>query len=156
MSCYATIQDVKDLGTLPESDIDLLEKRSPGITLRIATRISGNFDSRLMKRYAAPFQEPYPDALVDAVARVVAWRLLLRRGFNPSSEQDTLVKEEKDEALAWVKEAADSKEGLVELPLRQTSAGEGSAVNAGGPLGYSEQSPYTWMTLQAKAARYER
>jgi Protein of unknown function (DUF1320) len=156
MSCYVTIQDIKDLGTLPAEDIDLLEAKYPGVTLRVATRISGIFDSRLIKRYAAPFKEPYPDALVDNVARVVAWRLLLKRAFNPSSEQDQLVKEEKDEALAWLKEAADSKDGLVELPIKQATPPGVSGVNAGGPLGYSEASPYEWTDIQVREARYGR
>ena len=148
MSCYPTIQDVKDLGTLPAEDIDELEVRYPGITLRVATKVSAQFDARLAKRYAAPFQQPYPDVLVDHVARVVAYRLTLKRGFNPSSEQDQLIKEEKDEALAWLKEAADSKDGLIELPLRQETPPGGSAINVGGPYGYSEAGPYEWLDRQ--------
>ncbi|AKT38258.1 phage protein Gp36 family protein [Chondromyces crocatus] len=156
MSCYVTIDDIKDLGTLPAEDIDEIERLWPGLTLRIATKVSAHFDSRLAKRYAAPFREPYPDVIIDNVARVVAYRLTLKRGFNPSSEQDQLIQQEKDEALAWVKEAADSKDGLIELPARQATPPDVAAVNAGGPLGYSEQSPYTWPVLQAKAARHER
>lgn len=156
MSCYVTIQDVKDLGTLPAEDIDEIEARYPGLTLRIATKVSAYFDSRLAKRYAAPFREPYPDVLIDQVARVVAYRLTLKRGFNPSSEQDQLIEKEKDEALAWLKEAADSKDGLIELPARQATPPDVAAVNAGGPLAYSEPDPYTWTTLQAEAARYGR
>jgi phage gp36-like protein len=153
VSCYVTIQDVKDLGTLPAEDIDQLEVLYLGITLRVATKVSARFDSKLAKRYAAPFQEPYPDALIDQVARVVAYRLTLKRGFNPSSEQDQLIKEEKDEALAWLNEAADSKDGMVELPIRQTTPPDVAAVSAGGPLGYSEASPYTWTELQLEAVR---
>ncbi|AUX25149.1 uncharacterized protein SOCEGT47_056930 [Sorangium cellulosum] len=154
MSCYVTIEDVRDLGTLPEEDIDQLEAQYPGITLRLATKISGQFDARLIKRYAAPFQEPYPDSLVDNVARVVAYRLTLKRGFNPSSEQDQLIKEEKDEALAWLKEAADSEKGLIELPRRQETPGGSSAIDKGGPFGYSEANPYLWTDAQAREPRY--
>lgn len=156
MSCYVTIEDIKDLGTLAAEDIDEIERLYPGVTLRIATKVSAHFDSRLAKRYAAPFQAPYPDVIIDNVARVVAYRLALKRGFNPSSEQDQLIEKEKEEALAWVKEAADSKDGLIELPARQATPPDVAAVNAGGPLGYSEPDPYTWTVLQAEAARHGR
>ncbi|MCC6557187.1 MAG: DUF1320 family protein [Polyangiaceae bacterium] len=156
MSCYITIQDVKDLGTLPAEDIDDLEVRYPGLTLRIGTKISAHFDSKLAKRYATPFQQPYPDAIIDQVARVVAYRLTLKRGFNPSSEQDQLIKEEKDEALAWLSETADAQNGKVELPIRQATPPDVAAVNAGGPLGYSEASPYTWMDIQLEDVRHGR
>lgn len=156
MSCYVTIDDIKDLGTLAAEDIDEIERLYPGVTLRIATKVSAHFDSRLAKRYAAPFQTPYPDVIIDNVARVVAYRLALKRGFNPSSEQDQLIEKEKDEALAWVKEAADSKDGLIELPARQATPPDVAAVNAGGPLGYSEPDPYSWTVLQAEAARHGR
>jgi hypothetical protein len=154
MSCYVNISDVKDLGTLPEEDIDELERRFPGLTIRVATKISGQFDDRLRKRYATPFQQPYPDSLIDNVARVVAYRLILKRGFNPSSEQDQLVVKEKDEALDWLKEAADSEKGLIELPLRQESPPGESAINKGGPFGYSESNPYIWMDVQARESRH--
>lgn len=146
MSCYATMQDVIDCGTLPAEDVHILEQKYPGIVLRVAARVSSTFDTRLIKRYTVPFNMPYPPALVDAVARVVAWRLLLIRSFNPGSEQDQLIKEEKDEAMAWLTEAADSEKGNVELPTKSGSTV--SAVSAGTPYAYAEASPYMWCDVQ--------
>jgi len=152
MSMYANLLDVKDLGIMPAEDIDELERREPGITERISTKISALFDAKLIKRYAAPFEQPYPDVLVYHVAQAVAYRLYLRRGYNPSSEQDAEIKEANDRAWEWLDEAANSEEGLVELPRRQETPGA-SAVNKGGPFGYSEASPYTWMDRQREAVR---
>lgn len=158
MSCYPTMQDVKDVSSLPASDIDNLESlysnpllSEPSFFRRVATFVSAEFDSRLMKRYLAPFVDPVPDVLRLMTARVVGYRLLLKRGFNPNSAQDQLVVDEKNEAIGWLKEAADSKDGCVELPARQTSSPHATAVDVGGPLGYSEGSdPYTWVDLQSE------
>ncbi len=52
-----------------------------------------------------------------------------------------------------MKEAADSAEGLFELPLRADL--ETSGVSKGGPLGYTEASPYRWTDRQADDGRNE-
>jgi phage gp36-like protein len=149
MSQYVTVQEVKDLGSMPAEDIDALETSYSDIVDRIATAVSGMFDARLIKRYAAPFEAPYPDALKMAVVQVVVYRLYRKRGYDPSSTMGDLIQKDHDDALAWLKEAADSKEGLVELPIRQATPPEATAVDSGGPLGYSEASPYAWMDVQA-------
>lgn len=148
MSQYVTIAEVKDFGTMPPADIDALEILYPGITDRTATIVSGMFDARLKKRYAAPFQAPYPDSLKFNVARVVAYRLYLKRGFNPSSEQDQAIIRDNNDAEAWVKEAADSENGLIELPAKQTDPLNDASGLKGVPLSYSEASPYTWIDVQ--------
>jgi hypothetical protein len=50
-------------------------------------------------------------------------------------------------AAGDVKEAADSKDGLFDLPVNEASD---SAVTTAFPLGYSETSPYVWTTEQAR------
>lgn len=150
MSEYATLQDVKFIGIMPSEDVDELELRYPAIVQKFSTMVSNRFDSMLVKRYAVPFETPYPPAIVTAVCHVVAYWLFLKRGFNPSSQQDMLVKELADEHLAWVKDASDPEKGLVELPLKAAPLGP-SAVSAGGPLAYGEASPYRWVDLQAQA-----
>jgi hypothetical protein len=145
------MQDVKDFGSIPESDIDTLELASTGIVTRLATAVSGVFDGRLRKRYRAPFVTPYPPALVMNVALEVTYRLFLRRGFNPQSANDASIVKDHEDAQAWLKEAADSEKGLVDLPLISSSPASG--VNSGGPLGYSEASPYAWVDAQADALR---
>jgi hypothetical protein len=68
-------------------------------------------------------------------------------GGNPEGREDEWAKNDLDKVETELKEAADSKDGLLELPSRNTDV-LGSAVNIAGPLGYSEQSPYTWTDRQ--------
>lgn len=148
MSQYVDKVIVKMYGCMPAADVDLLDSQYPGLIDQLSTGVSGHFDTMLAKRYGAPFQTPYPDALVYNVAQVVTARLFMKRGFNPSSMQDKLIKDAHDAALGWLRDAADPQKGLVELPVKQQALGA-SAVTVGAPLGYSEASPYAWMDQQA-------
>lgn len=132
---------------MPAEDVADLEIRYPGIVSKTCIKISGMFDARLRKRYAAPFETPYPDALVFNVALEVAYRLWLKRGFNPTSAQDSAIVQDHTDAMAWLKEAADSEKGLLELPKKEDGLNAGG-VSAGAPLSYSEQSPYVWADNQ--------
>ncbi|MBX3218914.1 MAG: DUF1320 family protein [Labilithrix sp.] len=151
MPAYVDIDYVKLVGSMPASDVDALEALYPGTVNGVAEAVSRMFDARLAKRYAAPFSSPYPEALRWNVAQVVAAVLWQKRGYNPGSAQDAIIQENKADALAWLKEAADSEKGLVELPLREDKRVEG--VSRGGPLGYSETSPYVWTDHQRDGGR---
>jgi hypothetical protein len=155
VSAYIDTPELKLLGSLPAEDVDDIETRYPGIVAKTISVVCGLYDARLAKRYAAPFVAPYPDALKFNVAREVAWRLYIKRGFNPSGAMDQLLEKEHTEADAWLREAADSEKGLVELPARQATPGEATAINQGGPYGYSEASPYAWTNIQRDAADWE-
>ena len=76
-----------------------------------------------------------------------------RRGVNPQDPSIARAIDERAEALADIKEAADSKDGLFELPTND-AVGD-SAVVIGGPLSYTESSPYVWQDIQACTARGE-
>lgn len=151
MSAYVTTAELKLLGSMPSEDIDALESRYAGVTSATIVAVSGRFDSRLAKRYASPFQAPYPDSLKLAVAQEVAYRLYLKRGFNGAVEQDQAIAKDHDDAEAWLKEAVDGEKGLVELPVIQATPAQAAAVNVGGPFGYAEASPYEWTDVQSEA-----
>ncbi|MDB4996652.1 MAG: uncharacterized protein JWM74_4084 [Myxococcaceae bacterium] len=153
MGAYVDIAYVKLVGSMPAADIDAVEALYSGTFAGLAEAVSRLFDGRLMKRYDVPFVAPFPEALKLNVAYVVVAQLWKKRGFNPGSVQDDLIEKDRLEALAWLKEAADSKDGLVELPLRADKTA--TAVSAGGPMGYSETSPYSWTDIQKRDGRSE-
>lgn len=116
---------------------------------------SSEFNARLKKRYAVPFNPANPPAIIQRwLTKVVTRDCFAKRGYNPTSLQDKeAILDEAVAALAELKEAAESENGLFDLPLLNDDAA--SAVTQGGPYAYSEQSPYTWLTLQRNAGRNE-
>lgn len=141
---------LKLTGIMPAGDIDLLESQAPGCVDAIAKDVTAQFSSMLRKRYSSiPYPPPFE--LKSYASHVVVYRLFLRRGFNPKSEQDQLIKSSYDDAIRWLREASDPKGGLVVIgmPADQTE----DAVNVGAPLAYGEASPYTWMDKQAEILR---
>lgn len=105
--------------------------------------------ARLAKRYdITKFTNPVPDAALGWLVALTDLDLYIRRGFNPSSEQDGLIEKASDSAKAEVKEAADSKDGLFDLPLRQDLQGQSGLVGQA-PLAQGYASPYSWIDDQA-------
>lgn len=164
MSAYTDLVFLKLVSSMPSEDIDDLETRYPGIVDATVNAVSRLFDAKLSKRYATPFGfeagtfsvARVPEAVKWQVSAVVTYQLMLKRGWNPSSAQDELIVKNRDEALAWLNEAANAETGLVDLPKREAPPpADASGVAKGGPKSYSEQSPYTWTTLQRADARRE-
>jgi hypothetical protein len=113
-------------------------------------------EARLAKRYKIPFEAPAPEAASRWLTSLTTNDCYGRRGFNPGSEQDReLVIEAAKTAATEVKEAADSKDGLFELPLRDDDDPQATAVSKGAPLGYSEQSPYVAFDKQLEIGSQE-
>jgi hypothetical protein len=152
VTAYLTLAEFKVRTVMPSEDVDLVEARYPGYVAERLTLWSAWLNGRLKKRYAAPFETPYPDMILKWLTDIATVDVYKKRGWNPSSEQDADILKDRDTALAEVKEACDSNEGLFELPLRQDLE-RGSGVSKGGPFGYAEASPYTWTDRQAEAAR---
>lgn len=148
---YADLAYVKAQGLMPKSDVDALEtKEGAGFVDGVCEVVSRIFDSKLVKRYAVPQPSPFPDSLRRRVTDVVVRRLYGRRGWPPGGggPDDEVVKAA-DAAEAWLTDAVESEHGLSEL-VRTNGV---SAVEKGGPLGYSEASPYDWMDRQSEAVR---
>ena len=96
---------------------------------------------------------PVPAIALGWLARMVDVDVWDKRGTNP---QDPTIERWialRQEALDEIKEAADSKDGLFELPTNDVLGD--SAVDHAGPLLYSETSPYTWTNLQGCEGRLE-
>jgi hypothetical protein len=134
--------------------VDELELRAPGFIDARLELHSGLIASRLRKRYgdfgvgdAAPV---IVKLWLTALVTVDCWQ---KRGVSPTDEQYTEYKEAAAKADAEIKEAADSVTGLFDLPLLPD--GTVSGIARGGPLTYSEQSPYVWADQQLDTARDE-
>jgi hypothetical protein len=93
--------------------------------------------------YSAP--TPVPETILGWIVALVTMDLYRKRGVNPQDPTIETVREEAIRALAELKEAADSKDGLFDLPVNENAD---SAITTGGPLGYAEQSPYTWTDIE--------
>lgn len=98
--------------------------------------------------YAAP--PPVPEVVLGWVTTIITPDMYRKRGCSPADPQLELVEASRKEAWAEVKEAADSKEGLFDLPTNDATGN--SAVTNGGPLGYTETSPYVGFDVQERAA----
>jgi hypothetical protein len=153
MAAYLTLVEFKLRSVMPPEYIDAIEVLQPGWTLAQLEQQSRWLDSRLRKRYAAPFAAPYPEAVLSWVARLTTVRVFLRRGVDPTDAQFDLVREDAKAATDEIKEAADSNVGLFDLPEHDTSTATG--VSKGAPQGYSEQSPYVGFSQQATTGRDE-
>lgn len=153
---YLTPTTYADLTIAPPEYIPQVEAMAPRWLAAQLEYWSSWIDARLRKRYAAPFAAApnTPPAVTGWLARIVDCELYLKRGIDPDDKQVDDVKERVAEAKAEVKEAADSTTGLFELPLRAAEPAV-SGVSRGGPLMYSEVSPYTWSAVQRDAAGSE-
>ena len=95
---------------------------------------------------------PVPPSVLKWVASLAAFEAYVRRGIDPSGFVAQAVKDRADQAKVDLKEAADSKDGLFDLPLNEDAD---SAIVTGGPFVYSEASPYVAFDLQACQGRAE-
>lgn len=163
MSRYLSLERFTELTVMPSPDVAQLEALEGGWIQRRLDRHGARFEARLGKRYAVPFGDaPTPDGvrtnvpliIEDWLTSLVTLDAYAKRGFNPSSEMDkAAIVDPAARAEKEITEAADSEKGLFELPLRSTSTTEG--VSRGGPLGYTETSPYVGTDVQHDRGREE-
>jgi hypothetical protein len=150
---FLNLAGFKQRSTMPSTAIDTLERLEPGwLDLRLDGNASWIF-ARLRKRYAVTWAVNPPLVIISWLVAITTLDAYLKRGFDPTSEQDLQIQKMGESARAEVLEAADSVTGLFDLPLLE--GGADSAINQGGPFAYSEQSPYTWADVQAEAGRSE-
>ncbi len=149
---YLDLEAFKGATLAPASYADEVEALEPGWLLAKLTWWSAWINARLAKRYATPFAlaPNTPETVTGWLEQLVTWELYLKRGIDATAQQLERVEARHDSAKKEVTEAADSEKGLFELPLRSDSTVTG--VSRGGPLGYSEASPYTWSVRQRDAA----
>lgn len=147
---WINVAGFKLRSAMPAEDVDRLEAQYPGFLAAQLADEQAYIEDRLRKRYAVPFVAPYPTILVRWLVRLVTATAYERRGWNPSGMENERIGKAADDARAELKEAADSNEGLFDLPLRADAVGTG--ISQGGPYGYAEASPYVWTDRQRSAA----
>jgi hypothetical protein len=146
---YLDIANLKLFSSMPDEDIDLLPEEF--VLQRLHVR-SSEIDARLRKRYKVPFEHPVPDVVRGWLADLVTVDMYQRRGVNPADDTFQAARDAAAQAREQMRESADAREGLYDLPLRHDLAESGIA-SAGGPLGYSEASPYDWADRQRENLR---
>ena len=148
---YITEDEFASLTVMPREDVIQLKLVEPGWLTAQILSFSAMIDGRLAKRYACPFGSPYPEVVRRWVVRLVTPHALMRRGVNTLDQMYQAIQE--DAARAWeeVTEAANAKDGLWELPLRETDSANG--ITRISTLGYSERDPYSWTDVQVEAVR---
>lgn len=150
---YLTVAQFRVESLMPGAQVDQLEALEPGFLEARLQRRSGNIDARLRKRYAAPFESPVPDKVVEWLVALVNRDAYLKLGVDPLDAQMADILAGAKTAEDELKEAADSVDGLFDLPLRADTTATG--ISKGGPLGYSETSPYVWKDRQGARGRSE-
>jgi hypothetical protein len=98
-----------------------------------------------------PFASPAPEIVLGWIVAMTTPEAYRKRGWDPGEKQSAQIEQDRTDALSELKEAADSSEGLFDLPLREDVSTSG--IVAGGPLGYSEPSPYDWLDVQREVLR---
>lgn len=146
---YLTTAEWKLRTLMPAPDADALD--AAWVQLQLDD-VSDAIDSRLRKRYAAPFVAPYPRAVLRWLTQIVTRAAYLKRGVDPLDPQMAEYIKDSETAAAELLEAADSEKGLFDLPVNV--AGD-SAIARGGPRSYSEASPYVGFDVQAQTGRSE-
>lgn len=148
---YLDVASFRTRTTIPGEDVDLVNASYPGfIDTRLQTE-SAWIDGLLRKRYIAPFQLPIPDIVLGWLVQLVTPSVYRKRGVDPSKLDMQEVVAEETRAREEIKEAASAEDSRYDLPLRQDTISTG--ISRGGPLSYSEASPYMWIDEQRKAIR---
>ena len=158
MSSYLDITKLKNLVLIPSSYVDEVELGAPGYVQGQLDYWARWIDSKLAKRYVVPFAAhdatpATPVAVQGWLARLIAPRLMLKRGVDQNDLQFETILEDARDAKTEIDEASDAVDGLYDLPLLSTASSGG--ITKGGPLGYSETSPYVWADSQAEVGRFE-
>jgi hypothetical protein len=152
MTAYLNLGEFKARTLMPSTDVDDLETIAAGWVLAQLEQCSRWIDSRLRKRYDAPFDvATCPEIVKSWLTRLVTLRAYLRRGVDATDAQFDLIRADAESAATEIKEAADAVDGLFDLPLKDSDKATG--ITLGAPFGYSEPDFYSWLDVQAEAVR---
>jgi len=124
MAGYWDVDYLRTMGSVPGPVLAEFDEANPGRLLAIIESISRLMDSYLFKRYATPFAAPYPEVVKFHGTQIMSYQLRIIIGFDPGSQQDDQIVKARDAAFAWLEQAANARDGLVELPKREPDPGK--------------------------------
>lgn len=156
MSTGITLDDFKLLSPMPASFVAEVETKTPGYTLARAELALAHIWGKLRKRYDFPTTDTTktPVIVKGWIVSMVTPLVFLKRGISGTDEQWAEYIKAADAAVAEVNEAADAQNGKFDLPLRNDDT-TATGIVAGGPMVYSEASPYVWGDIQLERGRAE-
>jgi len=142
------IDAIKDLGGIPESDVDGLNTARPTMIPALIASIYGVIKSYLRKQYRMPLADPIPDEIVWAVVQWVVYQLVfVKRGVNVTDDVALEVKANYEFAKKWIEDLSDGK---CELDL---NADQTPGLDDGGPSLGTMAGPYQFVD-DSREARY--
>lgn len=150
---YMSVADFAVRTVMPREAVDRLQNRDADWLQTCLNDWSTWINGKLRKRYAVPFAAPVPTIILVWLTRLVTPEAYLKLGVQPTDEQTKSILDRADETRDEIDEAADAQNGKFELPLIGDTAD--ASVSKGGPLSYTEQSPYVAFDIQAEIARAE-
>jgi len=150
---YLTLAEYRLRSRIPGSYIDDLEVAYAGYVDAMVAQVSAAIDARLAKRYAVPFDAPAPIAVQAWVTQIVDLQVWLKRGFDGTTLDGEQYVRASQQAYDEVREAADAKDGLYDLPLRSDTTASGIARTA--IRWQSNASPYVARSKVAQRGRTE-
>ncbi len=127
---YATIEDLQSAG-LPPGALNSVSKTDQKGALERASAIASSY---VGDKYTMQITPPYDPALTDAVCQIAAWRLLVRRGFNPESGADGVIRQGYLDAIKWLERVAN---GQARLSVQEPTASLQPNLSTNDLRGYS-------------------
>lgn len=150
---YLSLATYRARAGFPGVWVDRVETEAPGWVDIQLEDVSARIDAQLAKRYAVPFASPPPRCVMRWLAALVDPMLLRKRGIDQTDQQYMDIRDLAAEAMKEIEQAANGETGLFDLPARADTAESG--ISRGGPLCYSEASPYVWTDVQGDVGRSE-
>jgi phage gp36-like protein len=153
MPQYMTVSEFRERTRVPPEFIDELEARSPGFIDANLSDHSAYVDALLGKRYVVPFTSPFPIAVRRWLTALTSLDVWLRRGVAATDLEMEIFRAQYDATVLELKEAANSRDGLFELPLRENT--DATGISKQYPKSYTENSPFVWKRVQVGAGRQQ-
>lgn len=146
MAGYFDYDYLSTMGSVPGPILAEFDESNPGRLVKMIEAISRLMDSYLFKRYATPFVDPVPEVVKFHGTQILSHQLRVAIGFDPGSQQDEQIIAARTAAFAWLEQAANARDGLVELPKREPDPGklDASGVTRRKARGFSHTSAMGW------------